>query len=71
MPPKKDKSTGLNKKYVPNKLTPSDKKKQVQSIKEEASRTTTSPVGSGANNMPPGVNPPDPPDPPETAAVGV
>lgn len=45
-------------------------KKQVQSIKEEASRTTTSPVGSGTNNMPPGVNPPDPPEPPETIKPG-
>ena len=45
-------------------------KKQVQSIKEGASKTTASPVGSGTNNMPPGVNPPDPPEPPETIKPG-
>tara|TARA_R100000657_G_C4664894_1_gene108751 strand:- start:755 stop:1153 length:399 start_codon:yes stop_codon:yes gene_type:complete len=34
MPPKKDKSTGLPKKYVPKSLTPEDRKKQLKSIKE-------------------------------------
>ena len=36
--PQKDKSTGLNKKYVPSSLTASDKKKQVQSIKKGTDR---------------------------------
>ncbi len=38
MPPKKDKETGLNKKYVPKSLTKEDKKKQVKSIKEGKDR---------------------------------
>ena len=38
MPPKKDKDTGLNKKYVPKSLTEADKKKQVKSIKEGKDR---------------------------------
>ena len=37
MPPK-DKSTGLNKKYVPKSLTPADKKKQVASIRKGTDR---------------------------------
>jgi len=37
MPPK-DKETGLNKKYVPKSLTPSQKKKQVKSIREKTDR---------------------------------
>jgi len=36
--PKKDKATGLNKKYVPSSLTPADKKKQVESIKRKTER---------------------------------
>ena len=35
---KKDKATGLNKKYVPSSLTPADKKKQVESIKRKTER---------------------------------
>jgi len=38
MPPKKDKETGLNQKYVPKSLTKEDKKKQVKSIKEGKDR---------------------------------
>ncbi len=38
MPPKKDKETGLNKKYVPSTLTPAQKKKQVKSIREKRER---------------------------------
>tara|TARA_E500000318_G_scaffold81356_1_gene76600 strand:- start:218 stop:613 length:396 start_codon:yes stop_codon:yes gene_type:complete len=38
MPPKKDKATGLNQKYVPKSLTKEDKKKQVKSIKEGKDR---------------------------------
>jgi len=38
MPPKKDKQTGLNKKYVPKSLSPSQKKKQVASIREKRDR---------------------------------
>ncbi len=38
MPPKKDKTTGLNQKYVPKSLTAEDKKKQVKSIKEKKDR---------------------------------
>ena len=38
MPPKKDKKTGLNKKYVPKSLSKEDKKKQVKSIKEGKDR---------------------------------
>lgn len=38
MAPKKDKETGLNKKYVPSSLTPSQKQKQVKSIKEQKPR---------------------------------
>ena len=34
MPPKKDKKTGLPKKYVPKSLTEEDRKKQIKSIKE-------------------------------------
>jgi hypothetical protein len=34
MPPKKDKKTGIPKKYVPKSLTEEDRKKQVKSIKE-------------------------------------
>lgn len=34
MPPKKDKETGLNQKYVPKSLTASQKAKQVKSIRE-------------------------------------
>jgi len=37
MPPK-DKKTGLNKKYVPKSLTPSQREKQVKSIKEKKDR---------------------------------
>lgn len=38
MPPKKDKKTGLPKKYVPKSLSEADKKKQVKSIKEGKER---------------------------------
>ena len=38
MPPKKDKKTGLPKKYVPKSLSPEDRKKQIKSIKEEKPR---------------------------------
>ena len=38
MPPKKDKKTGLPKKYVPKSLTPEDRKKQIKSIKEGKER---------------------------------
>lgn len=38
MPPKKDKKTGLPKKYVPKSLTEEDRKKQIKSIKEEKVR---------------------------------
>lgn len=38
MPPKKDKATGLNQKYVPKSLTAKDKAKQVKSIKEGTDR---------------------------------
>jgi hypothetical protein len=38
MPPKKDKDTGLNQKYVPKGLSKSDKKKQVESIKKGTDR---------------------------------
>ena len=38
MKPKKDKKTGLPKRYVPDSLTPSQKAKQVKSIKEKKDR---------------------------------
>tara|TARA_R100000329_G_scaffold150800_1_gene144692 strand:+ start:430 stop:828 length:399 start_codon:yes stop_codon:yes gene_type:complete len=38
MPPKKDKKSGLPKKYVPKSLSPEDRKKQIKSIKEEKPR---------------------------------
>lgn len=38
MAPKKDKETGLNKKYVPKSLTASQKKKQVKSIRDKTDR---------------------------------
>ena len=38
MPPKKDKKSGLPKKYVPKSLTPEDRKKQIKSIKEGKER---------------------------------
>jgi hypothetical protein len=38
MKPKKDKKSGLPKKYVPDSLTPSQKAKQVKSIKEKKDR---------------------------------
>ena len=38
MPPKKDKATGINQKYVPKSLSPEDRKKQIKSIKEGTKR---------------------------------
>ena len=38
MPPKKDKKSGLPKKYVPKSLTEEDRKKQIKSIKEQKVR---------------------------------
>ena len=38
MKPKKDKKTGLPKRYVPDSLTPSQKAKQVKSIREKKDR---------------------------------
>lgn len=38
MPPKKDKETGLPKKYVPKGLSKSDREKQIKSIKEGKKR---------------------------------
>ncbi len=38
MPPKKDKTTGINQKYVPKSLSPEDRKKQIKSIKEGTKR---------------------------------
>ena len=38
MPPKKDKKTGLPKKYVPKSLSEEDRKKQIKSIKEQKVR---------------------------------
>jgi len=38
MPPKKDKASGLNQKYVPKSLTAKDKEKQIKSIREKKDR---------------------------------
>ena len=38
MPPKKDKATGINQKYVRKSLSPEDRKKQIKSIKEGTKR---------------------------------